>query len=106
VGFASNGPAGLSKFAGPGAWNDPDFLMTGIETEGLDVLSDRDWQTEFSFWSLFAAPLIVASDIRNMKNKQVLVSPQSHLQSLCPEAVSCFASSVLTYPIVQSPVEF
>jgi len=65
--------AGLSSYAGPGGWNDPDYLMTGIWIGGL---SDVDWQTEFSFWSLFASPLIVASDVRDLSNKQVLLNKE------------------------------
>eukprot|EP01120_Amphizonella_sp_Union-15-10_P005007 TRINITY_DN15748_c0_g1_i1.p1 TRINITY_DN15748_c0_g1~~TRINITY_DN15748_c0_g1_i1.p1 ORF type:complete len:414 (-),score=38.31 TRINITY_DN15748_c0_g1_i1:152-1393(-) len=65
--------AGLSGYAGPGGWNDPDFLMTGIWEGGM---GETDWQTEFSFWSLFAAPLIVASDVRDLSNKQVLLNKE------------------------------
>jgi len=61
--------ANLSAFGGPGGWNDPDFLMTGLTTEGLFGLSEIDWKTEFSFWCLFAAPLVVATDVRKMDNK-------------------------------------
>eukprot|EP00027_Filamoeba_sp_ATCC50430_P015257 CAMPEP_0168565142 /NCGR_PEP_ID=MMETSP0413-20121227/13656_1 /TAXON_ID=136452 /ORGANISM="Filamoeba nolandi, Strain NC-AS-23-1" /LENGTH=400 /DNA_ID=CAMNT_0008596931 /DNA_START=26 /DNA_END=1228 /DNA_ORIENTATION=+ len=56
--------AGKSPYAGPGGWNDPDFLMTGEAT-----MTHLDSVTEFSFWSLWAAPLIVATDIRVMLNK-------------------------------------
>jgi len=67
--------AGLSSYAGPGGWNDPDFLMTGSTM--IDFwLMETDWRTEFSFWSLFAAPLIVATDIREMRNKQVLLNKE------------------------------
>lgn len=69
--------AGLSKYAGPGGWNDPDFLMTGMEMIPLFWLSETDWQTEFSFWCLFSAPLVVASDIRDMSNKQVLLNKEA-----------------------------
>jgi alpha-galactosidase len=62
---------GLSKYAGPGQWNDPDFLMPGYFWE-----SDYDQVTEFSFWSLFAAPLIVATDIRTLSDKQVLLNKE------------------------------
>jgi len=55
---------GLSKFSGPGGWNDPDFLMTGALT-----VTYVESKTEFSFWSLWAAPLIVTTDIRDMSNK-------------------------------------
>ena len=40
---------------------DPDFLMTGIIT-----MSALESETEFAFWALFAGPMIVATDVRNM----------------------------------------
>jgi len=65
--------AGLSTYAGVGGWNDPDYLMTGIWIGGM---TPTDWRTEFSFWSLFAAPLVVASDVRDLSNKQVLLNAE------------------------------
>jgi alpha-galactosidase len=56
--------AGLSKYAGPGGWNDADFLMTGAIT-----MTHLQSQTEFSFWALINSPLIVTTDIRDMSNK-------------------------------------
>jgi alpha-galactosidase len=53
--------AGLSKFAGPGHWNDPDMLevgnggMTGIE-----------YRTHMSLWALLAAPLLAGNDLSTM----------------------------------------
>jgi len=64
--------AGLSQYAGPGGWNDPDFLMTGEWW-----LSDTDSQTEFSFWCLFAAPLFVATDIRELSNKKEILNSEA-----------------------------
>ncbi|KJE96390.1 alpha-galactosidase [Capsaspora owczarzaki ATCC 30864] len=65
--------AHLSKYAGPGGWNDPDFLMTM-----LPPLTERESRTEFAFWALFAAPLIVATDIRNMTDvkQSILLNPE------------------------------
>jgi alpha-galactosidase len=63
--------AGLSSYAGPGGWNDPDFLMIG---EWTYIAKDVDYQTEFSFWCLFSAPLIIATDIRNLSNKQQILN--------------------------------
>jgi len=56
--------AGKGKYAGPGGWNDPDFLMTGALT--MTHLQSR---TEFSLWAITASPLIVATDIRDMSDK-------------------------------------
>lgn len=36
--------------------------------------SEIDDRTEFSFWCLFSAPLLVATDVRELSNKQVLLN--------------------------------
>jgi len=64
--------AGISKYSGPGQWNDPDFLMPGYFWE-----FSYDQKTEFSFWCLFAAPLIVATDVRDLSDKQVLLNKEA-----------------------------
>jgi len=63
--------AGLSPYAAPGGWNDPDFLMIG---EWTYVKKDVDYQTEFSFWCLFSAPLVISTDIRDLSNKQQILN--------------------------------
>jgi len=62
---------GLSKYAAPGQWNDPDYLLPGYFWE-----FEVDSVTEFSFWSLFAAPLIVATDVRDLSDKQVILNKE------------------------------
>lgn len=42
-------------------WLDPDFLMTRYGT--MDFVASR---TEYSFWSLWSAPLLVATDLRKL----------------------------------------
>lgn len=59
---------------GPGATNDPDFLVVGCPTDRpcggvtkpYPPLSDIEQRTQFSVWCLLAAPLIIGSDIRNL----------------------------------------
>lgn len=63
--------AGLSPYAAPGGWNDPDFLMIG---EWTYIKKDVDYQTEFSFWCLFSAPLVISTDIRDLTNKQQILN--------------------------------
>ncbi|HEY5318610.1 MAG TPA: glycoside hydrolase family 27 protein, partial [Solirubrobacteraceae bacterium] len=53
--------AGLYRFAQPGAWNDPDVLLTG--TGLLTVPQER---AQFSLWSMMAAPLLIGGDVRTM----------------------------------------
>ena len=66
--------AGLSEYASPGSWNDPDFLMIG---EWTYVAKDVDYQTEFSFWCLFSAPLVISTDIRDLSNKQQILNAEA-----------------------------
>eukprot|EP01106_Pelomyxa_sp_JSP_P017185 TRINITY_DN681_c0_g1_i11.p1 TRINITY_DN681_c0_g1~~TRINITY_DN681_c0_g1_i11.p1 ORF type:complete len:414 (-),score=88.12 TRINITY_DN681_c0_g1_i11:80-1276(-) len=63
-----NAMAGLSPYAGPGGWNDPDFLETG-----LFPLTTEESITEMSMWSIFAAPLFVATNIRNMSDDKAAI---------------------------------
>ncbi len=67
------------SFCSPYHFNDPDY----IEIEPLD--SDREVKTQISFWALFAAPFVVASDIRKdhvsrfLRNKEVIAVNQDPL---------------------------
>lgn len=64
---------GLAPYAGPGGWNDPDFLFTGGEgcrrpdtRPHCPGQTDTEYRTEFGMWCLLTAPLIVATDVRQM----------------------------------------
>lgn len=49
----------LYKYAGPGAWNDPDMLEVGN-----GKLTYDENKAHFSLWCMMAAPLILGNDIR------------------------------------------
>lgn len=49
----------LYKYAGPGAWNDPDMLEVGNGRLTYD-----ENKAHFSLWCMMAAPLILGNDIR------------------------------------------
>jgi alpha-galactosidase len=51
----------LYPYAGPGHWNDPDMLEVG--NGGLSAAENR---AHFSFWCLFAAPLMAGNDLESM----------------------------------------
>jgi alpha-galactosidase len=67
--------------AGPGHWNDPDYL--GPE---LGMTADQA-RAQFTLWSISAAPLIVGSDVRSLSdatvsmltNREVLAVDQDRL---------------------------
>jgi alpha-galactosidase len=53
--------ADLFPYAGPGHWNDADMLEVG--NGGLSLAENR---AHFSFWCLFAAPLMAGNDLKAM----------------------------------------
>lgn len=67
IGF---GQAGLSKYAGPGHWNDPDMLVVGKVGWGPDLrptrLTPDEQYTHISLWCLLAAPLLIGCPIEQM----------------------------------------
>jgi alpha-galactosidase len=61
----------LHRFAGPGAWNDPDYLLLGYLSnwKGQTVptpLTPNEQYTHVSLWCLLAAPLIFSGDITRL----------------------------------------
>jgi alpha-galactosidase len=51
----------LYEAAGPGHWNDPDMMISG-----MDGLSEAQNRSFFSLWCMMAAPLMAGSDLRKM----------------------------------------
>ncbi len=49
--------AAAAEAAGPGHWNDPDYLGPG---QGM---SQAQFRTQFSMWAMLAAPLMVSADL-------------------------------------------
>ncbi|HQJ75108.1 MAG TPA: putative Ig domain-containing protein [Bacteroidota bacterium] len=61
----------LHKYAKPGNWNDPDYLLLGIinNWKGDPIftpLTPDEQYSYFSFWVLINAPLIISSDITRL----------------------------------------
>jgi alpha-galactosidase len=65
--------AGLGRFAGPGAWNDPDMLEVGQAGMSLD-----EQYAQFALWAVMAAPLIAGNDVRAMPRgtREILLDPE------------------------------
>ena len=74
--------AGLSRFAAPGHWNDPDMLEVGN-----GKLTHDENVTHMTMWAMLAAPLIAGNNLTEMKpdvaailmNKQVVAIDQDEL---------------------------
>jgi alpha-galactosidase len=71
--FVGFGQDGLERYAGPGHWNDPDFLQIG--NRGLDLNED---ETQMSLWSILAAPLFSSADVTKLTPDQlaILTNPE------------------------------
>jgi len=73
---------GREKFANTGHWNDPDMLEIGN-----GHMTDTEYRTHMSLWSLLAAPLLAGNDLRDVKpeileiltNKEVIAIDQDKL---------------------------
>jgi alpha-galactosidase len=65
IGFAQ---AGLSKFAGPGHWNDPDMLEVGN-----GKMTPDENRTHMTLWAMLAAPLLAGNDLSNMKPETLAI---------------------------------
>lgn len=77
--------ANLSQYAGPGKWNDPDMLVIGLYGKkgpsgdlGGYGMTDVEYQSQMSLWSIMAAPLIGTNDVRNMNDatKRILMNKE------------------------------
>ena len=58
IGFKQND---LQPWAKPGHWNDPDMLEIGN-----GGMSEDEYRTHMSLWSILAAPLLAGNDLREM----------------------------------------
>ena len=63
----------LSKYAGPGHWNDPDMLQVGN-----GVLTTEENRSHFSLWCMLAAPLLAGNDLKTMDKEtlEILTNPE------------------------------
>jgi alpha-galactosidase len=51
----------LAPWARPGHWNDPDMLEIGN-----GAMTDTEYRTHMTVWSMLAAPLIAGNDVRDV----------------------------------------
>jgi alpha-galactosidase len=72
----------LADYAGPGHWNDPDMLEVGN-----GGMTDLEYRSHFSLWSIMAAPLLIGADLRKvtpetfeiLENREVIAVNQDQL---------------------------
>jgi alpha-galactosidase len=79
IGFSQ---AGLSKYAGPGHWNDPDMLEIGN-----GGMTQEQYRQHMTLWVILAAPLLAGNDLSKMSpstlalltNREVIAVDQDPL---------------------------
>ena len=64
-----------SKYNAPHAWMDPDFLETMFEPYTMNFTNSR---TEFSFWSLWSSPLLMATNPADLSDEKrsIIMNPE------------------------------
>ncbi len=106
----------LFKYAGVGAWNDPDMLEVG----NGDLTADENI-SHFTLWSFMAAPLILGNDIRRfiredgtvdsdndilkiLTNKDVIAIDQDPLGEQCRRIKTNIVADTLIKPLENGDV--
>uniref|UniRef100_A0A1D2A6Z5 Alpha-galactosidase n=1 Tax=Auxenochlorella protothecoides TaxID=3075 RepID=A0A1D2A6Z5_AUXPR len=59
---------GLARYAGPGAWNDPDMLQVG--NPGLTLGEQR---ANLALWSLLKSPLMISTRLQELSNASAAI---------------------------------
>ena len=99
IGFNQND---LAKWAGPGHWNDPDMLEVGN-----GGMTDTEYRTHFSLWSMLAAPLLAGNDLRTVSpdilriltNRDVIAIDQDRLGKQATRAWKSGEQEIWTRPL-------
>jgi hypothetical protein len=68
--------AASPQAAGPGHWNDPDYLGAG---QGL---SDAQFRSQLSMWSMLAAPLMVSDDLTKISSASLQALQNSEVLAI------------------------
>jgi alpha-galactosidase len=92
----------LAPYAAPGHWNDPDMLEIGN-----GGMTDVEYRTHMSLWSMLAAPLIAGNDVRKMSqsvkdillNREVIAIDQDKLGKQAKRAWQSGEQEIWTRPL-------
>ena len=104
IGF---GQKDLFPYAQPGHWNDPDMLEIGN-----GAMTDDEYRTHMSLWSILAAPLLAGNDLRSMTpaihdiltNREVIAVDQDPLGKQGTRAWVAGELEIWTRPLADGSV--
>jgi alpha-galactosidase len=95
----------MTKYAGPGHWNDPDMLEIGN-----GGMSEDEYKTHMTLWAMLAAPLLAGNDLSKMTestrsilmNKEVIAVDQDALGQQGDRIFKDGTTEVFAKPLVNS----
>ncbi|KAK9834833.1 hypothetical protein WJX81_002251 [Elliptochloris bilobata] len=70
-----DGTIGLSRYAGPGAWNDADMLEIGPQGK----LSGAEASAHMALWAILKSPLIIGADLSALDNDTLAILKASEV---------------------------
>lgn len=65
--------------ARPGAWNDADMMLVGVNSGKLTLLNSEETRSHFLLWCVINSPLIIGADLRNISTeaKNILTNTEA-----------------------------
>eukprot|EP00047_Mylnosiga_fluctuans_P005731 m.242349 g.242349 ORF g.242349 m.242349 type:complete len:400 (+) comp14019_c0_seq1:32-1231(+) len=86
---------GLSQFARPGGWNDPDMLVGSSPQAAVHNTPDQA-RTQFSLWAVMAAPLLIGSNILNLSAYDLETYTNAEVIAIDQDLLGVQGSVILT----------
>jgi alpha-galactosidase len=85
-----------AAIAGPGHWNDPDFLQVG-----LGALTTEEYRSQVSLWAVMSAPLILSMDLRRLSPDAATLVANPEVIAVDQDARGAQGTVVATHGSVQ-----
>jgi alpha-galactosidase len=86
----------ITKYAGPGGWNDMDMLEVGNGGMTFD-----EYKAHFSLWSLLKSPLLIGADITKMTNDTQTILFAREVIAVNQDALGVSGSLRVHHPVEQ-----
>lgn len=96
INWWSKDPYNMSAYHGPGGWNNPDMIIVG--NFGLSPDQER---AHFGMWCIFAAPLLLANDLRSMRNSSKSLLLNKRLLAIDQDPMGIQGKQIIVTPSIQ-----
>ncbi|WP_308369175.1 MULTISPECIES: ricin-type beta-trefoil lectin domain protein [unclassified Streptomyces] len=92
----------LGRYAGPGNWNDPDFLIAGAPG-----LTEAESRSQVGLWAMMAAPFILSSEVSHLTPAGLAALGNTDLIALDQDSMGrqgAVVSSNATFEVLARPL--